>query len=244
MQDEQLIRATWRGMAEFQRVIGRHGPDASLLERGPFVASAVPSVAASLINAAVPLDGAPLAPHLDELAAFYADAPKWGAWIDPASTAEAEALTRAGLVLDSTPVLMATELHATRPPDPDVVTPSLEEVGQVNDAAYDTPQPHIARTLAAFPPDAFHAYGLAQDGTLACVLLILDVDDDAFVTLVATLPDHRGKRLASNLLAHALNEAAQGGQTTTSLQASKQGQSIYARLGYRPLGEVHLWEQR
>ena len=32
--------------------------------------------------------------------------------------------------------------------------------------------------------------------------------------------------------------------TTTSLQASKLGQSIYARLGYRPLGEIHLYEKR
>ena len=32
--------------------------------------------------------------------------------------------------------------------------------------------------------------------------------------------------------------------TTTSLQASKLGQGIYARLGYRPLGEVHLYEKR
>ena len=33
-------------------------------------------------------------------------------------------------------------------------------------------------------------------------------------------------------------------RTTTSLQASKLGQGIYARLGYRPLGEVHLYEKR
>ena len=64
------------------------------------------------------------------------------------------------------------------------------------------------------------------------------------VALGVTLPDHRGKRLASNLLAHALHEAIQRGRQTTSLQASDLGRNVYARLGYRPLGEVHLYEKR
>ena len=61
---------------------------------------------------------------------------------------------------------------------------------------------------------------------------------------MATLPANRGERLASRVLAHALHEAEERGQITTSLQASKLGQSIYARLGYRPLGEIHLYETR
>ena len=48
----------------------------------------------------------------------------------------------------------------------------------------------------------------------------------------------------SRILAHALHEAAERGQITTSLQASKLGQGIYARLGYQPLGEIHLYERR
>jgi predicted GNAT family N-acyltransferase len=55
------------------------------------------------------------------------------------------------------------------------------------------------------------------------------------------LPDHRGNRLASTILSAALHESD---ARTTSLQASKLGQSIYARLGYRPLGEIHLYEKR
>jgi predicted GNAT family N-acyltransferase len=62
--------------------------------------------------------------------------------------------------------------------------------------------------------------------------------------MVATLRHHRGKHLASKLLAQALREAKQRKMTTTSLQASKLGQGISARLGYRPLGEVHLYEKR
>ena len=74
--------------------------------------------------------------------------------------------------------------------------------------------------------------------------LVYDVDDDAFVTFVATLPANRGERLASRVLAHALHEAELRGNTTTSLQASKLGQGLYTRLGYKSLGEIHLYEKR
>jgi ribosomal protein S18 acetylase RimI-like enzyme len=246
MDEDELGRIPWRGMAEFQRLLGRHAPDARLAETPHYVASAVPGVEASLVNAAVPLDGAPLRPHLDAIRDFYAHTPKWGAWLDPANTGDAEALINHGLVLDSTPVLMVASLDDVQPPHttPDLVTPTMEEVGAVNDAAYGTPEPHLARTTASFPPGAFHAYGARVDGSTPCVLLIADVDTDAFVTLVATLPQHRGRRLASKLLAYALHEAKQRGQQTTSLQASKLGQRIYSRLGYRPLGEAHLYERR
>ena len=74
--------------------------------------------------------------------------------------------------------------------------------------------------------------------------MVQDVATDAFVSFVATLPANRGERLASRVLAHALHEAEERGQITTSLQASKLGQSIYARLGYQLLGEIHLYERR
>ena len=245
MDDEDFRRIVRRSMAAFQRLIGLHAPGAGLLERPDFVASSVPG-AGSLMNAAAPIDGAPLAPHLDEIADFYADTPKWGAWVDPASHEDIEALQRRGLVLDSNPVLMAAELTDIAGPDEpiEVTRPPLREVGAVNDAAYGHAASIIEAGVRDFPAGEMYAYGSRVDGTLASALLIQDVVDDAFVTMVATLPSHRGQKLASNLLAHALQEAQQRGLTTTSLQASKLGQGIYARLGYRPLGEVHLYEKR
>ena len=232
-------------MVAFQRLIGEHGPAPALLERDAFVASAVPGIPSSLINAACPLDDAPLAPHLDEIARFYADIPKWGAWIDPGNTQDAEALIERGLVLDSRPVLMATPLDAVELPSNGEIEPAtMAEVGAVNDRAYGSPAGVIALALGDIHAADIRGYGIRVDGELASVAGIIDVDQDAFVTMVATVPDHRGKHLASHVLAHALEEARQRGRTTTSLQASKLGQSIYARLGYRALGEVHLYEKR
>ena len=56
-------------------------------------------------------------PHLDEIARFYRDTPKWGAWIDPGNAQDAKALTDRGLVLDSRPVLMAAPLDAIGAPE-------------------------------------------------------------------------------------------------------------------------------
>ena len=236
MNPDELKRTTWRSIAAFQRLVGQH-PEGSLLEREDLVASRLPSSNSSLINAAVPLGE--LAPHLDELERFYADVPKWGVWRDPQD--DPGDLVQRGLVLDSTPVLMAVELDAAeRREDPEVERVSMDLVGEINDAAYGIPSGTLGSALGGLPASEVIAYG-AHD---ASVVVIEDVGDDAFVTFVATLPDRRGQRLASKVLAHALHEAAQRGRRTTSLQASKLGQSIYARLGYRPLGEIHLYEKR
>ena len=246
MNDEELRRRGWRGMVAFQRLVGRYGPGPDLLERDAFVASAVPEIPSSLINAACPRDDAPLKPHLDEIAHFYQHTPKWGAWIDAANHDDAQALTDRGLVLDSRPVLMAAPLDAIEPPaqDRSVERATMAEVGAVNDIAYANPAGVISAALGGLSDPDARGYGIRVDTEIASVACIIDVEDDAFVTMVATLPERRGHHLASKLLAHALGEARQRGKTSTSLQASTLGQGIYARLGYRSLGEVHLYEKR
>ena len=225
-----LKGSAWQSIAAFQRGLGQVG---DLLERDGFVASRLASSNSSLINAVVPrgeLD-------LDEIERFYAEIPKWGIWLDPEQD-PAPVIAR-GLVLDSTPVLMAAEIGAVeREADPRVEATTMDVVGAVNDAAYGIPPGTIGNALARL--GGVRAYGIDD----ASVVVIQDVEDDAFVTFVATLPDRRGERLASRVLAHALHEAEARGRTPTSLQASKLGQSIYARLGYRPLGEIHLYERR
>ena len=243
MEDADLIRAAWRSMAAFQRLLGLHAPDAELLERDGYVASRVPSSRASLVNAVVPTG--PVGPHLDDVERFYAGQRKWGVWVDPTDAADVEALQQQGLVLDSTPLLMAAEIAAvTRRDDPRVGHVSLDEAGVVNDAAYDLPAGTISGPLSCLPSSEVHAYGIRELKEAMSVGLIHDVEGDAFVTFVATLPANRGEGLASRVLAHALHEAERRGARTTSLQASKLGRGLYARLGYRALGEAHLYEKR
>jgi hypothetical protein len=162
MDSADLTRAAWRSLAAFQRLIGLHGPDAELLEHDAFVASRVPATHSSLINAAVPRENG-IADHIDEIERFYDGQPKWGVWIDPARTEDAEALRQRGLVLDSTPVLMGAEVESVeRGPDRQVVRVTLDEVGVVNDAAYDLPAGTISDPVTSLPANELHAYGIRE----------------------------------------------------------------------------------
>ena len=71
-----------------------------------------------------------------------------------------------------------------------------------------------------------------------------DHEGDCGVYAVATVPEARGRGLTSALLAHALADARERGCTTTTLEATRMGHSVYERLGYRPLGPVAMWERR
>lgn len=237
----------WAGATEFQRLVGREAKSGQLYEQDGVVASVVPGVQSSFFNAAVLREHPDYPGALERVAQLYSQAgeAKWGVWTDPANDGAAAALSQAGLVLDSSPVLMAAELSDVdlSPPAEPAHPVDLEALGAVNDIAYDHP-PQAERAFAGPPPPGTYATGVHRDGELAAVTMVLDVGDDAFVTFVATLPEHRGQGLAATLIRQALAEAQHRGRTTTSLQASKLGQGIYARLGYRPLGEQHLWELR
>ena len=53
MDDAQLKARAWAGAVDFQRLVGRHAPGATLHERDGVVASVVPGVQASILNAAI-----------------------------------------------------------------------------------------------------------------------------------------------------------------------------------------------
>jgi predicted GNAT family acetyltransferase len=64
------------------------------------------------------------------------------------------------------------------------------------------------------------------------------------VTLVGTAPAARGRGFATAAMLCALDAAVREGCSSTTLQASAAGRPIYARLGYRELGAMQLWEKR
>jgi ribosomal protein S18 acetylase RimI-like enzyme len=56
---------------------------------------------------------------------------------------------------------------------------------------------------------------------------------------VGTLPDHRERGIAENLVRFAIEQAAgQSGIRRTVLQATSYGYSLYRRMGYRKVGQV------
>ena len=99
-------------------------------------------------------------------------------------------------------------------------------VGVVNDAAYGIPAGTLGDALVV-PPRQRSSTPTASARTreTVSVAVIQDVEHDAFVTFVATLPAYRGERLASRVLAHALHEA----------EAARADHDLAAGLQARPV---------
>jgi GNAT superfamily N-acetyltransferase len=223
--------------------MGRNG--AHWVERdgvGALVTPAVPN--RSIVNSVVYQRGADLEAAYDWLAAEFADVDAWTVWVPETETSDAAFLQGRGHKLDADPAMMALDLRSYAPtlPLPDWKPASVEELARINEAAYPWQDGSMQRAItgAAFDDDEFRLY-ITQD---ACVLGIDYCDGDAGVMFVATLPEARGRGLASGLLAAALVEARDRGCDISTLQATKMGESVYARLGYKRLGAIQMWEKR
>jgi GNAT superfamily N-acetyltransferase len=231
------------------RAIGR-GPCARLIERDDGVlAYMVPSLPGrSLVNAVLYTDGAALLAARDDLARAFAGegVRAWTVWVRPGDEATASGLAAAGHAHDAQPMLMAAPLE-------EVDLARRRDVELDRAAGWDA----IARLWDGFfghPPEASlrpvlghldaPAYVALEDGEPAACAGARYEDGDCIIAFVATLPAARGRGLAGELLRIALADARAAGCTTTSLEATRMGEHVYARLGYRSLGRLGMWELR
>ena len=120
-----------------------------------------------------------------------------------------------------------------RPPsEATIETPPLAVVGRLNDRAYGQDD-RLGPLIAAIDDPHVHTHGVRVDSTWACVALTLRVGDDVSVQYVATEPAYRRRGLAAQVVGAALAGARGDGLRTATLQASPDGYSVYARLGFR-----------
>jgi GNAT superfamily N-acetyltransferase len=188
-----------------------------------------------------------LAGQLDRLADEYerAGVRAWTVWVPEHERQAARLLEEAGHVLDARPAAMVRSLEGIEPPaiQLDLIEPDMSAAARVNDVAYGFAG-DFERALHAVPPEPAHLYLARADGVPACTVLTYEEGGECGIYLVATLPDARGRGLATALLSHALIEARERGSTTSSLQATARGRAVYERLGYRDIGTMHMWERR
>ena len=249
--DDSALRSLVRGsLAHEQHLVGTHVPGAHAIDLDGVVAAVVPSVPeSSIANAAVVRDPDAVTPAvIAELDAAYTAAGigKWGVWFDPEHRDVLGVVSAAGMVFDSHPMQMGGVL-ADMPLDDAPPAPSLSSraAGHVNDLAYGHSDDRLERMLASIPDEVGHTYGAFDDaGEPISVVTVTDHDGDAAVWFVATVPWARGQGHATRLMRRALLDARGRGCVTTSLIASQSGAPVYAKLGYRALGELHLWERR
>jgi GNAT superfamily N-acetyltransferase len=247
--DSELFARQHRSLRSFYELLSRGASEARLLELDGVTACVSPATPdRSFPNAVVYDRPEQLEAAIGELADAYdgAGVRAWTVWVPERDTRSAALLERSGHTLDATPAAMACgidELEAAPRGDAAIERDAdMREVARINDVAYGGAD-DFQRLMQARPA-GLHTYAARVAGTPVSVAAAYDTDGDCGIFMVATLPEGRGRGLATQLVACALEDGRERGCTTTSLQATKMGYPIYARLGYRDLGALQMWERR
>ena len=234
-----------RSMREHFRLVGRSSEGAHVIELPGIVGSVCPKVPErSYPNSVVYESQDALIEALPEIARRYDEAgvAAWTVWVPEDDTAAA------GHVLDADPAGMTLDLAGLAAPadelDHRTGDDLMPTVAALNDQSYPFPGTPFTDFTSQQPTGVKRDYVAYLDGEPVAAVAILPVDGDASVWDVGTLPRARGRGLAGRLLHRALWDARQEGCDISSLQATKLGEPVYARLGYQRHGAVQMWEKR
>ena len=98
------------------------------------------------------------------------------------------------------------------------------------------------RTLLELSPEGCVA--IEVDGDLAATTTLLCYGHRlGWIGMVLTRPDYQRRGFARRLLSHALDQSDKMGIATVKLDATEQGQPLYAGLGFRREQEIERWSR-
>ncbi|HEY6080539.1 MAG TPA: GNAT family N-acetyltransferase [Polyangiaceae bacterium] len=233
-------------------LFGSSAERAVLLRRDELIASVNPHAPdRSMFNWVVPETPEALRQGYAAVADAYqaAGVRAWTVWLNPGEELTERWLAERGHTLDGRPRAMAADLsELSLAPTTGLEwqeTRDFSLAAAINDDAYGFPPPAFRAALSGCDDSRWRAYLGLQNGRFVSSVLTFEAEDgNCGVSGVATLPEARGRGIASRLLSVALDAAHTRGCRTTSLQASRKGAPTYARLGYRDLGAMSMWEHR
>jgi ribosomal protein S18 acetylase RimI-like enzyme len=244
-----VIERVVDGLFGFYGVCAGSSEGAHTVERDGLRAAVVPAAPERAVaNGVVYRSAAALQAAYGELAEAYGRiGANWTVWVWPDDDATARFLEARGHALDAQPAAMLRELGGVgRPPAaalPDwTADGDFGAVGSLNDRAYGFDTDSFTRALRTRPSESTHVYLAHDDGEPVGCLLVTDHDGNADVESVAVVPEARGRGISGNLLRHALADAKERGNETSTLVATALGHPVYEQLGYRTLGRFQMWE--
>jgi GNAT superfamily N-acetyltransferase len=245
--DRELFARQHESLRVFVREFPKASPGGRALELGGVTAAITPATPErSVMNSVVYRDVDALAAAVGPLAASYEEAGirAWTVWVPERDIGAVRVLEGAGHVLDAQPMAMGVELDERfEQPPAEAVRRELDmrALGRLNDVAYGH---EFSPAMQTEPELPLFGYLAPPEGEAQSCAVTYDADGDCGVFWVATAPEARGRGLASLLMRAALADARERGCTTSTLQATAVGHPVYARLGYRDLGRLQMWERR
>jgi ribosomal protein S18 acetylase RimI-like enzyme len=246
-----VIERVYGALLHFVRICGGASEGATVFEREGVVAAVAPAVPErSVVNSVAYRSADELEAAYDDIAAAYAEiGAKWTVWVRPDDERAARFLESRGHVDDAQPVAMAHDLQGVERPPADALPDwtaegDLAVIGPLNDRAYGLDTDSFTRALTMLPGGATRIYVARDEGEPVGCLVMTDHDGNSDVEMVAVVPEARGRGISGNLLLHALADAAERGCETSTLVSTVMGYKVYERVGFRPYGQIHMWELR
>jgi GNAT superfamily N-acetyltransferase len=252
MSSEQLLSRQRQSQRAFYRALASGSAEARLVELDGVQATLVPAREwFSIFNSVFYDQPDALERHHATLATAYSEAgvKAWTVWVPPGDRQAPRVLERLGHRLDSSPMLFAASIESL---DLDPVTvlvldpePRWQVVAEINDRAHGVLEPwSMAAVFETMSDPDSHLHIALHDETPASALIAREHDGDCYLWFVATVPEARGRGIASELMRHALRQARERGCTTTTLESTEMAETMYERLGYTPLCRYEMWESR
>jgi ribosomal protein S18 acetylase RimI-like enzyme len=245
-----MLERVFDGLSAFCRLVGSSSEGARTIERDGVLAAVVPAAPERAVaNSVVFRSADALEAAYEELEEAYGQVgANWTVWVRPGDDAAARFLDSRGHVLDAQPTAMGHDLDGVERPSPDALPDWTAEgdfavVGPLNDRSYDFGTDSFTRALQRPPGTATHVYVASDDGEPVGCLLMTDHDGNSDVESVAVVPEARGRGISRHLLLHALADAVERGNETSTLVATGLGYPVYERVGFNPLGRVSMWER-
>lgn len=228
---ETLI-ASWEAIAR-----GSHGA-AVLRSRGVAAAVFRDEPERSVYNNALldrDLGPAERLDAVDLMEAAYASAgvERFAAWVHESDHPLRDELETRGYTIDTSTRAMGMALSDIRPPPPaiDLAPGDWSDYLRYLEA-FELP-PGL---LAGVDPGAFHVLIARGRSDALATGLALDFGDDCGVYNVSTVAHARRRGLGTALTARVVDDAAERGCRTATLQSTEMAERIYAAVGFRDLG--------
>ena len=244
-----LLGPMRENMRAFYRLLGGNSPGGSLVQDPGLLAAIVPACPnQSVVNAVVYEDAEALRAGRADLADAYARAGVrvWRVWVPDEDRATAAWLEQAGHHMAGSARAMIMDLASLSGERSGVTSERAKDaatLASLNEQAYGLPAGELASVTPALK--ARSDFYVARDaGEPAACAAALDEGGDCGIYLVATQPASRKQGLAAGLVRQALLEARSRGCSSSSLQSSAVGFSVFQRLGYRDCGALEIWEYR